>query len=62
MKESDGLEKTAVREIRTRESVIAVVANCYERVTNSVISKRVKGNMTIFNAARKMKNSFKGVE
>ena len=62
MKESDGLEKTVVKELRTRESVIAVVANCYERVTNSVISKRVKGNMTIFNAARKMKNSFKGVE
>ena len=62
MKESDTLEKTAVKEIRTRESVITLVANCYERVTNSVISKRVKGNMTIFNAARKMKNSFKGVE
>lgn len=62
MKESDALEKTAVKEVRTRESVITVVANCYERVTNSVISKRVKGNMTIFNAARKMKNSFKGVE
>lgn len=62
MKESVGLSSKTMEKIRNRESVLTILTTQYEKVTNAVITKRIKGNMTMFGIANKMKNQFKGVE
>lgn len=62
VKESAELSPETMKKIRNRESVITILTTEYEKVTNGVITKRIKGNMTMFGIANKMKNQFKGVE
>lgn len=62
VKESTELSPETMKKIRNRESVLTVLTTQYEKVTNAVITKRIKGNMTMFGIANKMKNQFKGVE
>lgn len=62
VKESTELSPETMKKIRNRESVITILTTEYEKVTNEVITKRIKGNMTMFGIANKMKNQFKGVE
>lgn len=62
VKESTELSPETMKKIRNRESVITILTTEYEKVTNEVIIKRIKGNMTMFGIANKMKNQFKGVE
>lgn len=62
VKESTELSPETMKKIRNRESVLTILTTQYEKVTNAVITKRIKGNMTMFGIANKMKNQFKGVE
>lgn len=62
IKESVELSPENMKKIRNRESVLTILTTQYEKVTNAVITKRIKGNMTMFGIANKMKNQFKGVE
>lgn len=62
IKESVELSPETMKKIRNRESVLTILTTQYEKVTNAVITKRIKGNMTMFGIANKMKNQFKGVE
>lgn len=62
VKESVELSPETMKKIRNRESVLTILTTQYEKVTNAVITKRIKGNMTMFGIANKMKNQFKGVE
>ena len=62
VKESTELSPETMKKIRNRESVLTILTTEYEKVTNAVITKRIKGNMTMFGIANKMKNQFKGVE
>lgn len=62
VKESTELSPETMKKIRNRESVLTILTSEYEKVTNAVITKRIKGNMTMFGIANKMKNQFKGVE
>lgn len=62
VKESVELSPENMKKIRNRESVLTILTTEYEKVTNAVITKRIKGNMTMFGIANKMKNQFKGVE
>lgn len=62
VKESTELSPETMKKIRNRESVLTILTTEYEKVTNEVITKRIKGNMTMFGIANKMKNQFKGVE
>ena len=62
VKESTELSPETMKKIRNRESVLTILTTEYEKVTNAVITKRIKGNITMFGIANKMKNQFKGVE
>lgn len=62
IKESVELSPENMKKIRNRESVLTILTTEYEKVTNAVITKRIKGNMTMFGISNKMKNQFKGVE
>ncbi len=62
VKESVELSPETMKKIRNRESILTILTTQYEKVTNAVITKRIKGNMTMFGIANKMKNQFKGVE